>query len=339
MCFYDANRNFIHIRLVSEMKGKSQEEKSQHYNKFLRAEIHSRLRKSYCPEAKAKFYSEAIDWVGAYDLEMIIINLFLEQDFFEIIEDLKPRVSFEGYDFKIEFIGQIYRNIILTDEKRTNHYDAICNDQIQKITEITNVKWDDNFVKKVCTDFDQVFLNLSESNFYLFYLLLISSPDNSSSPFVSAILLYNNLNKLLEGDILDKQQIETKLTGLVNTISELEQNVLFLDRNELFMPFSYNNPHELHQSKGLQNQMTRFKANLDPILELRKLSNLSFKGLVDEVCSRGELKDEFRSELLNRLHVTNYLEEEYIRHLLSSDLPYDFYKLPFIKRLYRFEDF
>ena len=79
MSFYSDNENFIKIKLLSEMKGLSDEEKLSKYVN-IKVETRKRLKKAYSSsEDLCKFYEEAFEHVLFFEQEFLIINLFFEK--------------------------------------------------------------------------------------------------------------------------------------------------------------------------------------------------------------------------------------------------------------------
>ena len=80
MGFYQDNKNFIKLKLHSEMKGLSNEEKLIKYI-AIKEETRKRLKSSYrkCDKI-SNFYKEAFEQLAFYETEFLLLNLYFEKD-------------------------------------------------------------------------------------------------------------------------------------------------------------------------------------------------------------------------------------------------------------------
>ena len=89
MSFYSSNKNFIHIKLLSEMKGLSDEEMFSQYES-IKPETRKRLKKAYLSaDDLCNFYEEAFEHVLFFEQELLIVNLFFEKECNQIFNYLR----------------------------------------------------------------------------------------------------------------------------------------------------------------------------------------------------------------------------------------------------------
>ena len=101
MGFYEQNKNFITQELLINMRAlNTLQRKERYFN--IQLEVHERVLASYKNTLKAKtkrgiiidksfFYSDLINCLGDYEVELILYNLFYEDSLFEIIQYLNKK--------------------------------------------------------------------------------------------------------------------------------------------------------------------------------------------------------------------------------------------------------
>ena len=98
MSFYEDNKFFITQKLQVSMRGLTLEERQTNYN-TIKFNIRERILKSYPKQNNIsddvieieinKFYGQLFEYVGEFDLNYILGNLFFENNITQIIHYLK----------------------------------------------------------------------------------------------------------------------------------------------------------------------------------------------------------------------------------------------------------
>ncbi len=88
MGFQSDNKNFIHIRLRSEMKELDPDERQNRYEK-IRRDTRKRYYNSYNENDKLNFYREVILTLSEFEIDFIFRNIFFEKDLVAIVTFLE----------------------------------------------------------------------------------------------------------------------------------------------------------------------------------------------------------------------------------------------------------
>lgn len=139
MGFFENNKNFIYIKLGSEMKGLTPEVKSEKFN-LLKVEVNIRLKNFYQKlnslEEKLVFYDEVFSWLGIYHFDYLMLNLFFEKEFSKIYSSIKNSYFIDNRSI----IFSTFKGL-LGNEFSYNQLDKIIKDKISEEFELNTNDW------------------------------------------------------------------------------------------------------------------------------------------------------------------------------------------------------
>jgi|TARA_R110001592_G_scaffold90485_2_gene266008 hypothetical protein len=343
MSFYSDNENFIKIKLLSEMKGLSDEEKLSKYVN-IKVETRKRLKKAYSSsEDLCKFYEEAFAHVLFFEQEFLIINLFFEKECNSIFNYIKfgelSELQLDTVNlFSYKFINHM-NNCFSEDE-----VSEFLKVELTELLSLEKSDWDslilnrNSIVKKYALwliESNRTKINSKVNIFsYLLFCKIWNYFESYNEHFDSkAIVFYNSLNEKFT-ELLNKE-VYVNLNQIVVEIQIGMQGLLFKDLT--YYPILDNHT---QSSNGYILQRNKFNENvkLSEFLckSYAKESIVTiFKMMIGkEVVFSDRLQKEI-NEKLNRNILPSEKELEEIVNLelegRQNEIRYDF-----LKRLYIF---
>lgn len=343
MSFYSDNENFIKIKLLSEMKGLSDEEMFSQYES-IKPETRKRLKKAYLSsEDLCKFYEEAFEHVLFFEQEFLIINLFFEKKCNSIFNYLKFGELSElkinkKFLFSYKFINYM---------SNCSSEDEVADFLKVELTELLSLQpsdWEslssnrNSIVKKYgiwLIDSNKTSVNKKINSFgYLLLCKIWNYYENYSEHFdEKAIVFYNSINKIFT-ELVNKE-VYVNLNLVVTELKNSKDEMLFKDLN--YYPILDN---QTQASKGYILQRKRLSDNCSLSRFLCKSYNKeSFISIFKIMMGKEDIYcDKFQREINNKLkkfELPNEQEVEDIRNLKldgrQNEIRYDL-----LKRLYIF---
>ncbi|MCG1037711.1 hypothetical protein [Polaribacter sargassicola] len=341
MSFYSANKNFIHIKLHSEMNGLSDIEKLDKYEN-IKVEMRKRLREAYVTcNNLYEFYEETFEHLLYFEQELLIINLFFEQDCNRIFNYIKfgklSELKFnKSFLFSYKFIN--YMNNCFSEDEVTDFLKF-------ELTELLSLKADDwdslitnrnSIIKKYATWLivsNKTSIN-KQVNIYSYLLLckIWNHYVNYIEHFdEKSIVFYNTLNKTFTALVNKGEYVN--LNQIVIDLRIWMKSLLFKDLN--YYPILDN---KIKSTTGYNLQRNKLKDNirlskfLSKSYEKESYSNI-FKMMVgkDHVYC-----DMFKKEINNKLNQLILPDKHDLDTIikLSFEKKQEQIKNEFLRRLY-----
>ncbi|PWG05214.1 hypothetical protein [Polaribacter aquimarinus] len=278
MSFYSANKNFIHIKLHSEMKGISDKEKLGKYEN-IKVETRKRLKEAYVVSNNLfEFYEETFEHLLYFEQEFLIINLFFEQNCNRIFNYIKFGKLSElklnkKFLFSYKFIN--YMNNCSSEDEVTDFLKV-------ELTELLSLKpgdWDsltmhrNSIVKKYAIwliTSNKTKVNIKLNNYsYLLLCKIWNHFENYTEHFdEKSIVFYNTINEKFNK--LINKGVYVNLNQIVFEIKTFMKGSLFKDLN--YYPIIDN---KTKSNSGYNIQRNRLNENI-------KLSNFLCKSYKKE---------------------------------------------------------
>lgn len=343
MCFYQDNKNFITIKLHTEMKGLSDEEKLIRYE-IIKDETRKRLKSAYngC-ENLFGFYEEAFNCLRFFDLDFLLLNLFLEKKVSSIFLYLSNgSLSSSKINHIESFSSRLYNDMVNTFSNDLE-VDFLKLD-FTKLLDLNSDDWNsvhtdrNEVVKKyACWLIEEnkkgIQSDLNKYSYFLFCKIWNSYGSYHENFSTKAIVFYDTLNKkfselLNEGIYVNLKQMITEL--------KVVKDALFVEDLEFYPLLDK----EEHTSKGYDIQRDNFNEYVGLSTSLSKsYINDSFESIFDtmlyaETILSKKLQIEIHNKL-DKLHLPNKKELDVIINL-QLEGEQKIIKQEFLKRLYIF---
>ena len=364
MSFYRDNKYFIERYLQVGMKNLSTEKRQSKYNE-ISSEVRSRIYKSYPKNKKSSgdvenselniFYKELFEYLGEFELNYIIANLFFEKYFPNIVYYLKNNSSvltslisppFQQFTFKWFFYNYLkeencFQSYFLNFLKKT-----ICENTSLSLPHLeVRVSKSGNYIFEFTHSYPKwLIANLNDqSKAHFIHLLvlkffnieLIFIDHNNSGKFVISFLNY--LSKNYDEAFNNGQSPE--LYHFYKTLnSRLES--LFIKNFILKTPILDNKEREIYSS-GFYIQKENFLAKVKEaeILNNEDLHKKKYKSLIRLYFTSGNnTKLKIKNSIIKKLSSFEYLTEEDIVFLseLKQYESYPEFNTFINSRFYRF---
>lgn len=215
MCFINDNKNFIQIKMISEMKNLGFSDRLNKYE-LIKIDILSRLKKSYknCNDNN-EFYKDAFEILGVYEGDFLLINLFLEEKCVEIINSLKKNQFFNSQNINVsskDSISSHFCDFIFSKSQfsEVDLIEFIKNKSIEvtngslSLNDWINENINSNpMVNKFCSFFTNSEVTIGNKIFgYFLFVKIWNHFDDFINPFNNSkgIVMYRNLNNDLENN-------------------------------------------------------------------------------------------------------------------------------------------
>ena len=164
MSFYDENILFIKSKLVCELnKTKNEADKYEKYIANFKDETRNRLLKSYTSSVvKGKFYLEISKYLYDVEADYILLNLYFEQNFHNLLNILISKHAFKKVlkNCHSNIVNTLYNNRLFRNATIRNHKEII-KEQFNLLINIPKGPYNRNPYKE--------FINVEENNFDLIY--------------------------------------------------------------------------------------------------------------------------------------------------------------------------
>jgi len=345
MSFYSSNKNFIHIKLLSEMKGLSDEEMFSQYES-IKPETRKRLKKAYLSaDDLCNFYEEAFEHVLFFEQELLIVNLFFEKECNQIFNYLRFGKLSEleinkGLLFPYKFIDY------MTNNSSEDEVASFLKIELTELLSLEPSDWDslstkrNSIVKKYAVwliESNKKSVNIKVNNYsYLLFCKVWNHYENYNEHFdEKAIVFYNSINKIFT-ELVNKG-VNVNLNLVITALKNSTDAILFKDLN--YYPILDN---QAQASKGYISQRISLKHNIRLSKFLyTSFENESFLNIFKMTSSIGDeiiFFDKIQKEINNKLNnflLPNDSELEDIINLKlegrQNEIRYDF-----LKRLYVF---
>ena len=343
MSFYSDNENFIKIKLLSEMKGLSDEEMFSQYES-IKPETRKRLKKAYLSsEDLCKFYEEAFEHVLFFEQEFLIINLFFEKKCNSIFNYLKFGELSElkinkKFLFSYKFINYM---------SNCSSEDEVAEFLKVELTELLLLQpsdWEslssnrNSIVKKYgiwLIDSNKTSVNTKINSFgYLLLCKIWNYYENYSEHFdEKAIVFYNSINKIFT-ELVNKE-VYVNLNLVVTELKNSKDEMLFIDLN--YYPILDN---QTQASKGYISQRIRLNDNVKLSKFLCKSYNKeSFTSIFKMMIGKEDIYNgKLQKEINNKLNKLELPNDKEIREIINLSLEGSQNEIrnDFLKRLYVF---
>ena len=343
MCFYQNNKNFINIELHANMKGLTNEEKLIRYE-AIKDETRKRLKLAYSGcENLFGFYEEAFNCLRFFELDFLLLNLFLEKDESDIFLYLSNGSLSSSEISHIEN----YSSRLYNDMRNTFSKDLEVDFSKLEFTKLLNLNSDDwdsvhtdrnEVVKKYVSwlmeeNKIEIQSDLNKYSYFLFCKIWNTYGSYHENFSTKAIVFYNTLNmkfrKLLdEGIYINLKQMITELKVVKET--------LFVEGLEFYPLLDK----EEHISNGYNIQRDKFNEYVELSTSLSKsyISD-SFESLFNTMLyAENSLSEKLKIEIhnkLDKLHIPNKKELDVIMNLQMKG-EHNIIKQEFLRRLYIF---
>jgi hypothetical protein len=343
MSFYSDNENFIKIKLHSDMRGLSDEEKLSKYDN-VKVATRKRLKKAYSSsEDLCKFYEEAFAHVLFFEQEFLIVNLFFEKECNSIFNYLKfgelSELKLNKKNiFSCKFIS--YMNKCSSENEVADFLKV-------ELTELLSLEpgdWDslnrnrNSIVRKYAVwliDSNKTILNIKINNYsYLLLCKIWNHYENYNEHFdTKAIVFYNSINEKFT-ELVNKE-VYVNLYEIISYLNKSIDGMLF---NVLkYYPILDN---EIQSSKGYISQRKRLSDNVTLSRFLCKSYNKESFGSIFKIMmgKEGIYCNKFQKEInnkLNKLEIPNDQDLKEIRNLKLEGRQNEI-RYGLLKRLYVF---
>ena len=344
MSFIQNNENFIRIELHSKTKGKSEIERIEIFNS-LSFDLNSRLKTSYhsCDD-KITFYKEALEVLGVFDAENVMLNLFLEDDFVKITDALVSDELFKKVTVNIsnkESLSYYLHCFIANKSSFTKSclYEFLHDSTIEWIESINRVDWNTHNENSnpLVNKFSSFFVNSDFSNeglminCYFIFTKIWNADRNFSIPFnnTKGILFFNTLNHYC-----DKNPY-TDLYKFYNQLSDLT-NRLFVNV-EYFPIVDFKSKEEY--SEGYLIKRKKFRIHMNSEKERNEVSlKMSYMQLAEllSMDKNDSLNEICEHVILQKLSSFEYPNSEELQRFRDSEIILDETKKMVLNKFYYF---
>lgn len=334
MSFFTDNQEFI-IEKLYPIARYSGSDKEMHYDK-IRKELYNRIRDYYDSVDRMQFYNEVIHFVGEWELENLIFNLFLEKDLELLINGVSIKKNL-NYNFKSSLLQSLFEKYLVKNENFKWLYFSLDLLRKSEMMEISREDWNSvesgkhPIVIKFSAFVNQSLFNSDKINLHEGYLVMVyawSLFHFMHSPFnnTKAILLCNSLNKFIDENV-NNHDFRKNFVEFIFSIDKMEK-YFFAENENVFFPFT-NNLKDNKYKEGLRSQSKKLCLSFESFATQLDCKNWSFFELAAEICNAPKdvvkvLKDEF----MNRINLNNYPQVEVLSNIHDFDI---------LRKAYRFE--
>lgn len=336
MSFFSDNQEFIIGKLYPIAKY-SGSDKEMYYNK-VRAELYERVDQYYNSVDKARFYNEVIHFVGEWELENLVLNLFLEKDLEILVNNVTIKKSI-SYSFKSSLLQNLFHKYLVNNETFKLFYFSLDLLRKSEIMDLSQEDWNTvdlgkhPLVRKFSEFLNASLLKSSDVDLYDGYLVLVyawSLYKVMNNPFnnIKAILLYNSLNEFSKKN--DSNELFRKnFIKFIDSIDEIEK-YSFVKNEKVFFPFTKNLKDEKYRD-GLRLQSEKLCYFYNDFATQLDCKAWSFAELANELNNLdSNLEVVVKKEFFNRININNYPQVEVLDEINDFDI---------LKKTYRFERF
>lgn len=334
MSFFTDNQEFI-IGKLYPIARYSGWDKEMHYGK-VRNELYDRILAYYVSVDRMKFYNEVIHFVGEWELENLVFNLFLEKDLELLVNGVSIKKNL-NYNFKSSLLQSLFEKYLVKNENFKWLYFSLDLLRKSEMMEISREDWDSvesgkhPIVSKFSAFVNNSLLNSNKVDLHEGYLVMVyawSLYHVMHSPFnnTKAILLCNSLNKFIDENV-NNNDFRKNFVEFIFSIDKIEK-YCFAENENIFFPFT-NNLKDDKYKEGLRSQSKKLCLSFDSFATQLDCKNWNFFELAEEICKAPEdvvkvVKDEF----VNRININNYPPVEVLNNISDLDI---------LRKAYRFE--
>lgn len=327
MGFYSRNKHFIRQKLNLELRKVEDSKKADYYISNLQSDTRGRISKSFqgCTD-KTLLYQDFLDYVGAYEPDLIFLNLLLEEGCCSIASSLSFRKN-QKLPFQFQILHDLYNHFTSTDKITLDQYVDYLKDYTCELIDTNESVWraeskNDNRLIRAFTDSiskDLINGNLNPNKYILLCIIwyqfkLFYNPFNNTK----AIVLTNALN-----DSISKNQNSSQFTQTVIEFYKLSLELKSLIIDKIYIPYTDIIPPDCMdglniQTKQLINQIKLFvdreelpKYSFESIfLKFKEESESDFfvESLTNEVDNRFknfQIPTQSELETLNEMRLEN----------------------------------
>lgn len=343
MSFYSANKNFIHIKLYSEMKGLSDKEKLDKYEN-IKTETRKRLQEAYLlSENLYKFYEDVFEHLLFFEQEFLIINLFFEKDCNSIFNYLKfGKLS----ELKINK-NSLFSYEFINNMNKCSSEDEVTDFLKFELTELLSLKPDDwdslimhrnSIVKKYAVwliTSNKTKVNKKVNNYsYLLLCKIWNHYENYIEHFdEKSIVFYNTINEKFTE--LLRRGVYVNLNQIVFEIKTFMKGLLFKDLN--YYPIIDN---QTKSSNGYILQRNKLNENIKLSKFLCKsYKNESYSNIFKMMIGKDDVYcDMFKNEINDKLNKLILPDKQDLDAIikLNFEEKQEQIKNEFLRRLYMY---
>jgi hypothetical protein len=345
MCFKENNKNFINIKLHTEMKGLSNEEKLKKYRQENQDDTRKRLKESYIKcSKKLDFYKDAFLELSFYETDFLMLNLFLEKDINSLFLFL-CRESFNNLNFQNEDNISYKFWIFMKEASFDDNVSEFVKTEFLVLLEIREKDWIDESEKNspvikayaiwlIESIENQINYNHSIFSYFLFLKVWNYFPIYSEYFDVKISTFYSRINSQFDESI--KNNKYPNLFELVNIIQKSTEE-LFISEIKYYPLL--NNPKILYYGVGYNRNRPEFidRYELSNLLCLSQMDN-SFTMIFNLMnnYTNSYVISKLNNDILEKLNefqlpsreeLTNIIENNYSEEVNSL-------KKDFLRRLY-----
>lgn len=335
MSFYQENKNFITIKLHSEMKGLTDDEKLIRYE-TIKEETRKRLKKFYLKSQRVKnFYEEIFEQLAFYETDYLLLNLFFEKNvnglFYHLSNDDSIHLNFKNEEsFSYDFWKFMEGSCDVSKFLKT---------EFIPLLKIPEQEWSTKNEKThdIIRVFPKIFLNPEELKHEVSYYLLLKLWNHfdkyNKDLNTTSTMLYYLVNA--EFDKLKNKGIYVNLNKMIN---ELNQNIddLFVTNLEYY-PLLNKSDKSIF-SKGFYTQLDEFNKRVELSKDLCKsYINEPYDSIFHALIGKNTIIcDKIQNDLnqkLDRLEMPDSNEIETIKNIEDNN-DVNSVKNDFLRRLY-----
>lgn len=344
MSFKTDNENFIRIKLFSDMKELSDEDRLIKYES-VKEETRKRLKKSYTNSLETGkvriFYEEVLECLAFYETDYLLLNLFFEKD----VDNLFTILSYNNlihlnFKNKESFSYNFWEFMDISSS--VNRVDDFLKTEFIQLIQIDSIKWEAEDANRndVTKGYASWLMksNKNSLNKYLniFSYIIFCKIWNHYDLYndylnIKAIVFYNAINKKF--DNLLAKGFYVDLNQIVIDLKEIK-DVLFVE-NLTYYPLLDD---AKNLNRGYVKQRKKFNTRIELSKELcksyvHKSYDSIFYAMIGKesvICKK--IHDEL-NEKLNKLEIPNSNELNMIKSIKDNKAA-NFVKQDFLRRLY-----